>query len=393
MARIFQGMNLFMASQEEMFEDAVVIVEEGRIAACGTSELLPHEAEEVINLEGMTLLPGLIDAHIHSLLDASADAINRLVTETKTQTVLKAAINLEKTLQQGFTTIRDLGGKNYIEMELKEAINNELIKGPRMLVAGKLLSMTGGHGHQIAREADGRNELRKAAREQLKAGADQIKIIATGGVLTKGVKPGSAQLSRDEMEAAVEEAHRAGKKAASHAQGTKGIEDSLLAGIDSIEHGIFLDEKTLELMLESNAFLVPTLTAPKRIIEAGEEKGVPEYAVRKAAQTIDRHRESFQLALKAGAKIAMGTDAGTPFNMHGKNTEELVLMVEAGMKPSEAIRAATIQAAELLGIDDELGSIEVGKTADMIAVSGNPLENIKDMAEVKEVYQAGKRVF
>jgi len=385
-------MRLVDVENEEIIEDAVFTVEDDKFNFVGNSEKDVDDFDEVVNFGGKTVIPGLIDAHIHSLFDASGDPFGSLEAESASMITLKAANFMKKTLEAGIVAIRDMGGVDYLEMGLNEAIKSGLSKGPRMQLSGKLITMTGGHGHQFGREVDSPHEARKAAREQLKNGVDLIKIMATGGVMTEGVQPGAPQLTEEEMRAAIIEAHKAERKTATHAQGVEGIKNALRAGIDSIEHGIFLDDEAIELMVHNDVFLVPTLAAPYWIIDAGVEKGVPEFAVEKSKAVIESHAKSFQKAREAGVKIAMGTDAGTPFNKHGKNKFEIKMMVENGMKPIEAIKAATMGGAELMELTDKLGSISEGKLADMVVVDGKPDQDIEDIYEVAEVYKEGKRV-
>ena len=392
MKKLFKNMRLVDVENEKIIENAVFTVEDGKFSFVGNSDEKINDFEEVVNLGGKTVIPGLIDAHIHSLFDASGDPFGSLEAESPSMITLKAANFMEKTLEAGVVAIRDMGGVDYLEMGLNEAINSGLTKGPRMQLSGKLITMTGGHGHLFGREVDSPHEARKAAREQLKNGVDLIKIMATGGVMTEGVQPGAPQLTEEEMRAAIIEAHKAERKTATHAQGVEGIKNALRAGIDSIEHGIFLDDEAVELMVENDVFLVPTLAAPYWIIDAGVEKGVPEFAVEKSKAVIESHTKSFQKAREAGVKIAMGTDAGTPFNKHGKNKFEIKMMVENGMKPIEAIKAATMGGAELMEISDKLGSVSEGKLADMVVVDGRPDQNIEDIYKVVEVYKDGKKV-
>lgn len=265
-----------------------------------------------------------------------------------------------------------------------------------MLASARPVAMTGGHGWQIAREADGPHEVRKAAREQIKAGADVVKFMATGGVMTKGVKPGSAQLTEEELKAGIEEAHKAGRRTSAHAQGTQGIINAIRAGIDSIEHGVFLTEEAARLMAEKGVFLVPTICALHCIEKNGLEQGIPPFAVKKTKKVKQRFLSSLRLAKEAGIKMAMGTDAGTPFNFHGKNALELELMVDlGGFTPQEAIEAATLGAARVVGLERELGSIEEGKLADIIVVRGNPLDDIRilqDREAILWIIKEGKVV-
>jgi imidazolonepropionase-like amidohydrolase len=244
----------------------------------------------------------------------------------------------------------------------------------------------------IGREADGPDDVRRAVREQLKAGADVIKILATGGVMTPGVDPRSAQLTPDEVRVAIEEARKAGRRTAAHAQGTDGIEACLEGGITSIEHGIFLTEPLAQRMARDGVALVATLIAPHAIASGGIAAGIPEFAVRKSLAVQDRHLESFQMALRLGVPIAAGTDAGTPLNPHGSMIPELELMVKAGMRPLDVIRSATSVAARVLGLEDETGRIAPGLAADLIAVAGNPADSVHALAEPRLVIAGGRTV-
>jgi len=292
------------------------------------------------------------------------------------------------------TTIRDMGGKDGIDLGLKQAINSGLIPGPRMLVSGRLICMTGGHGWQIGQEANGPDEVRRAAREQIKAGADIVKLMATGGVMTPGVQPGSEQFTEAELRAGVEEAHKAGKKTATHAMGTQGILNALRAGIDSIEHGVYLNEEAVALMVDRNVPFIPTISALYHIETQGVAAGIPDYAVEKTLMVKPHHQASIRMAREAGVLVAAGTDAGTPFNLHGENLTEIKLLVDyGGFSPMAAIEAGTRVSARVLGLENELGTIEEGKIADLIMVAGNPLENI-DILLAREsicmVMQGGK---
>jgi imidazolonepropionase-like amidohydrolase len=288
---------------------------------------------------------------------------------------LRGSSNARTLLEYGFTTVRNCGSSHGVDLALRAAIERGYVRGPRLLAAGACVTMTGGHGWMMGREVNGADEARKAAREQLKAGVDLIKIMATGGVMTPGVEPGSAQLTVEEMRAAVEEAHKAGRKTATHAQGTQGIKNAILAGLDSIEHGIFLDEEVVGMMVERGVALVPTLAAPYHIVRGGTEAGIPEYAVEKSKRVIDAHNASFKLALKAGVTIAMGTDCGTPLNQPGLNALELELMVKAGMTPLEALVASTSVAAKVCD-RPQLGALSKGLLADILVVDGNVSQDV-----------------
>jgi imidazolonepropionase-like amidohydrolase len=346
-------------------------------------------------MDGQVLLPGFIDSHIHICLDSSPDPMTSALTESQTMTTLKAAKAARQTLLAGITSVRDMGGKDGIDLELKQAINLGLIPGPRMLASGKLICMSGGHGWQVGLEANGVDAVRKAAREQIKAGVDIVKLMATGGVLTPDVEPGSEQLTEAELKAGVEEAHKAGRKTATHAMGTKGILNALRAGIDSIEHGVYLDEEAVSLMVEKNVPLIPTLSALFNILNKGIEAGIPAFAVEKTLKVKPFHLESIRMAREAGVSIAMGTDAGTPFNIHGDNLRELKLLVDCGFSPMDAIEAGTRIAAQVLGMENQLGTIEEGKLADLVLIEGNPLEDIEILLKrelIRLVIKGGKNV-
>ncbi len=374
--KILKGLNLLDVKEKKIDEGIDIVIEGGIIKEIGKNiEDMKYRDAERLDLSGKYLLPGLINSHVHLFLDGSVNVMASLQEDAGVK-LLKAANFAYDFLKSGVTTVRDLGGVNYLDLSLREAINRGIIDGPRYLVSGKPIVMTGGHGYFFAREADGPDEVRKAARENLKKGVDVLKFMATGGVLTPGVEPGSPQLTYEEMKAGIEEAHKAGKKAAAHAQGNEGIKNAIRAGIDSIEHGIFLDDEAISMMIDRGTYLVPTLSAGYLIAEEGKEAGIPAYTVEKSKRVMDPYYKSFRLACERGAKIAFGTDAGTPLNFHGPVTLEMKLMVKHGLKVWDAIRAATIVAAELLGMDDKIGSVEVGKFADLVVLDGNPLEDL-----------------
>ena len=377
-------------------ERATVVVDDSRITAIGPDARVKiPKGSPVIEGKGRTLLPGLIDCHVHYCLDASPDSIQSLERDDPTVTAVKAVAHARATLEAGITTVRDVGSRDHISISVTRAIRNGIVPGPRTLNAGLAICMTGGHAWFIGRQADGPEEVVKAVREQIRAGADVIKLIATGGVLTPGVSPGAAQLTFEELHAAVEEAARAGRRVAAHAHGAEGMKNAIRAGVHSIEHGTLMDEEALELFLVHKTFLVPTLSAIQSGMEHGKKGGMPDYALEKCAMMVDSLRATFRKAAKAGVRIAMGTDAGTPFNPHGRNAQELRRMVHLGLAPMQAIEAATRSAASLLGLDHEIGTIEIGKQADLLLMHGNPLDDIallEDPARIEWVIQSGKIV-
>jgi imidazolonepropionase-like amidohydrolase len=384
-ARFFDGSSRWPA--------ASIRTQGAKIVAVSAMPLTPAADEPVFDLTGKFVIPGLINCHCHICLDGSGDPGGAWASRTITKNVLVAEQHAARTLRAGVTTVRDMGGCEHVDIALRNAINEGLIIGPRMKVSGKVICMTGGHGWGPGgREADGPAEVRKAAREQMKAGADVIKIMATGGVMTRGVEPGSQQLTYEEMRAAVEEAEKAGRLTASHAQGTCGIKDVVRAGIDSVEHGFYLDNEAIDMMLERGTFLVPTLAALHTLILAGEAFGVPAFMVEKAKRSSDAQLESFARAKKAGVRIAAGNDGGTPQNTSDNLAGELERLVASGCTPEEALLAGTGSAAVLMRMSDQIGSIEAGKLADMVVLGANPSVDISNVRKVEWVIKEGQRV-
>ncbi len=357
-------------------------------AANGTNP----EMADSLDLAGLTVLPGLIDLHIHIMMDAGNNPTASLGTGLP-YLILQAAKRAQAMLEAGITTTRDLGGVEYAEMALRRGINEGWLPGPRMLLSGKVLTMTGGHGHDIGIEVDGEDEARKAARFNLKMGADCIKMMATGGVMTAGVDPNSTQLSEAELRAGFEEAAKAGKLTASHAQGTAGIKNAIRAGVRTIEHGIYLDDEAVEMMLERGVYLSATLAAPKMIVAFGEAAGIPTYMVDKSKRAMESHLKSFELAYRAGVKIGCGSDAGTPFNPHDDLVTELDLMRQCGMSPLEVLQAATLVSAQALKLEADLGTLVPGKWADLMVVEGDPLHDLEVLRRPVLVFKEGKLVF
>jgi imidazolonepropionase-like amidohydrolase len=387
-ALILIGGAIIDGTGSEPVKGRAVVVEDGRIAGVVDEARAPRG--ERVDLADHTLLPGLINCHVHLCLGAEPDPVRPLREEPLAFTAIKALARARQTVEAGVTTVRDLGGREYAELAVRRAVQDGHFAGPRILAAGRVICMTGGHGHWLAREADGPDDARKAVREQLKAGADVIKIIATGGVMTPGVEPGSPQLTLEEMRAAVEEAAKAGRRTAAHAQGASGIRDAVLAGISSIEHGIYLTEEIIARMRQDGTYLVPTLIAPAAIAAGGLAAGIPDFMVRKAEAVIPAHVASFQQALRSGVLIAAGADSGTPLNPHGSLVPELELMVKYGLTPLDAIRAATSAAADLLGLGATIGRIAPGYAADLIAVAANPAERIQALGDVRRVWLGGR---
>lgn len=384
-ARIIDGLG------NPPIENGAVLIEGEKVKWVGPADKLPTllKPEETIDAAGKTLLPGLINAHVHLAQNSPVNPSAQNLNVAEGYEALMAAKNALETLAHGVTTVRDLGARTQAVVHLAEAIRKGWVNGSRVVSYGRCLTMTGGHGQFLGKEADGVEGLRLAARHELKVGAEGIKLMATGGVLTPGTQLNSTQLTVEEMAAAVSEAHHAGKRTAAHAIGTQGIKNALLARVDSIEHGSYLDEECIELMLSKKSFLVPTLTAYYTVLTRGKEGGMQEHSLKKAESAWDNCLKSVAMARSAGIKIVVGTDAGTPFNPHVGVATEIRLLIEAGLTPLEALRAASIDAAELLQVDSVVGSIEVGKYADLLLVQGNPLRDINDLDNVRMVIKGG----
>lgn len=373
---------VFDARSRQFERGLDVLCSDGQISAIGRGIDAPAGAA-AIDCGGQYLLPGLIDCHVHLTSGGTPGEMNDARDRPLPIAAWHAAEYARRTLHAGVTTVRDLGAVAHLNIHLARAIDDGLVEGPTVLAAGLGVTMTGGHGHGfIAREADGPDETRKAVREQLRAGARAIKLFASGGVMTPGVDPRSPSLTEDELRAAVEEAHKAFRVVAAHAQATDGVKNAVRAGVDSIEHGVWLDEEAIALMVERGTYLVPTLTAPHHIAYGGLEAGIPPFMVEKAYQVLTDHLASYRAALSAGVRLAMGTDEGTPLNRPGENAQEIVRMAEHGLSPAAAILAATAWAADLLRIG--AGRLEPGLRADIIALHGDPLADISILAEPGE---------
>lgn len=365
-------------------KDQLIIIEDDKIIQIEEY----HEInEDVIHANVVT--PGFFNCHVHILYPVGFKFDTQFSLMEK---AFYAQKHCKEYLESGVTFIRVVGTEENYDLQIKEAIENHVIEGPHMYCAGKVICMTGGHGWQEGIEADGKDACLKAVRTQLRSGVDLIKIMATGGVMTKGVEPGNAQFTVDEMKAMIEEAHKAGRKTATHAQGLQGIKNALYAGIDSIEHGCFLDDECLERMKEQNTFLVPTLCAPQCIIDKGVENGVAQYMVDKTLKVKDAHVESVKKAYEKGIPIALGTDAGTPFNYHNNTAYEMELLARLNIPNMDILKMATINSARCVGVEKDYGSIEVGKQADLVCLNENPLENISNVRKINRVIQSGKIV-
>ncbi|HKA91042.1 MAG TPA: amidohydrolase family protein [Haliangiales bacterium] len=379
----------------------LVVVDKDKIVQVGGAA--PAQAQ-IIDLGDATLLPGFIDAHTHVSHEAGPDWRQDFVDEfqrSPAEDALRATEYTKRTLLAGFTTVRDVGAGDLVDVALRNAIAAGKIVGPRMLVSTAAIGTTGGHcdGSNgirpgvLARPAvdgvaDGAEAIRAKVREVIKNGADVVKVCATGGVLSMSDEVDSAQLTQPELDALVDEAHARKRKVAAHAHGTEGARRAVVAGVDSIEHGSFLDEATLQLMKKKGTYLVPTALALQGVKERYDKGNLHPDAIPKYLAASKSHAQAMKRALALGVKIAFGTDAGV--YPHGRNAEEFHLLVELGMKPGDALRAGTLSAAQLLGVDNRVGTLEPGKLADIVAVPGDPLRDIRATEHVLFVMKEGQ---
>ncbi len=378
----------------------LVFVQGERITAVGTAAQLRIPAgAKVIDLSGYTLMPGFMDAHTHLASIDNDGGDLAVLKETPAHGAIYATINAKKTLDAGFTTVREAGTTDYVDVVVRDAINRGLIPGPRIHASGPALGSTGGHADVngwspfldipgTGAIVDGVDAIRKQVRLNAKYGADQIKIVATGGILSVGDAVGAAQFDADELKAAVSEATRLGRKVMAHAHAGDGLKMAVLAGVASIEHGSLVDDEAIALMKAHGTYLVPTLIILEEIVTDGARKGVPPNSVAKATAIAAERRIRLRTAYQRGVKFALGTDATS--DIHGRNGEEFKYMVDIlGATPMESITIGTMNAATLLGVDKELGSVTTGKLADLVAVKGNPLTDIALLAHVQFVMKGG----
>ncbi len=386
----------------EPLRNANILIKDNRIVEIGKTlnrTTISSDVESItrIDAQGGYILPGLIDTHVHMMFEIAP--LEQRVSTPFSLNFFKSTQHMRRTLDAGITTVRDAGGADF---GVKQAIEQGIVDGPRMQISISVLGITGGHTDNWNPSGistplfpeypgnpngicDGVEEVRKKVREILRAGAEVIKVCSTGGVLSPTDHPEFTQFTEEELRVMVQEGEfRRGVKVMAHAQGAEGIKNAVRAGIHSIEHGIYLDDEAIDLMLEHGTFLVPTLLAPLAVVEIGEATGaMPEYGLRKAKESIEAHRDSIARAYEAGVTIAMGTDAGVM--PHGTNLRELSLMCDIGMNPMEAIVATTKTASECLGWDDKIGTVEEDKLADLIILDVNPLDDIRKLQETSHI--------
>jgi imidazolonepropionase-like amidohydrolase len=377
----------------DMAENAAIETDDtGRIVRIWSGRGSLPSSAGAIDLEGRFVLPGLIDCHVHLTADASADPVAARVHSPEGYLAILGARNAERTLRRGVTTIRDTGAPHFTDASVKRSIRDGLVEGPRMLSSGKMLTMTGGHGCLVGQEVDGPVEARKYARLNLKMGADNIKMVASGGLMTPNADPQAASLTIEELAAGFEEARKAGRLSACHAHSLEGVKNAIRAGVRTIEHGVCLDEEACQLMVRAGIFYCPTLSVVRNLTMHSGESGVQPHVRKRIRWVAETLAKSFAMARDLGVKIICGTDAGMPFTDHGETATEVRLMVEAGISTGEAIRIATSQSAQALRVDDRTGSVAPGKMADLLVVDSDPLADIGALATPTHVFKGGRLV-
>ncbi|HZM89220.1 MAG TPA: amidohydrolase family protein [Blastocatellia bacterium] len=379
----------------QMLNNAVVLIEGERIAAIGSTVTIPSGAE-VIDLSTMTVLPGLIDSHTH-LTFAPGVGGPAMLGQSPSRQALIGAKNARITLMAGFTTVRNVGARGYSDIALRDAINAGDVPGPRIIASGPTLSITGGHAdenflpwefrYQAEGVADGVESVMQKTRETIKYGADVIKFCATGGVLSLGDDPKHSAFTFEEMKTIVAEAHRLGRKVAAHAHGGEGLRLAVLAGVDSIEHGTYIDDEGIRLMKEKRTYLVPTVYLTDWFLENYEKLGLPPQIIAKAKEVMPAMKKNLTHAIQQGVPVAFGTDSAV--YPHGLNAREFAVLVRMGLTPLQAIQTATVNASKLLGWDDRIGAVEAGKFADLIAVEGDPTKDVTLLERIKFVMKGG----
>ncbi len=368
---------------------ADVGVRGGEIVKVGRgAEVEDADEDEVARVDagGAYVAPGLIDCHVHLVSDGRPDPKGDH-RETDATLSYRAARAMKDDLRAGVTTVRDLNAPNSVAVDAGRAVEKGVVQGPRVRACGEAITATGGHFYQMAREADGVDDCRKAAREQLKRGASVVKVMACGSTIWDDVQA-APELTYEEIRAVVEVAHAKNVPVAAHAPGTEAIKNAVRAGVDSVEHADFMDEEAARMMADEGVYWVPTAKALREFVERGPSNGFDEMYVERARRTKEEAKQSFELALEHGVEIAMGTDAGTAFNYHGENADELSLMVDRGLSPAEALEAATVNAAELVGVN--AGKVEEGRYADLVVLPRDPNKDVSAWKEPLAVVKGGE---
>ncbi len=390
----YVGKWLFTGDENQsVIEDFVMMTEGGCILWIKSKDEKEKDLEaEYVELEKGYVVPGFIDAHVHLFCSEGDNIKKKNEGQYTAHLICQGAMHARKLLQSGIVACRDLGAYKGYSLGVRDSINRGEIPGPKIITCGHAICTTGGHGYNISYEADGVCEVQKAVRRVIKEGADVVKMMVSGGVNSPGPEPGPCEFTKEEIRAGIETAHAWGRKVAVHTHGNTAIRNCVEAGVDSIEHGVFMSEDIMDMMVERGTYLVPTLCAPYYAVNEGmkQEPDNPDHA--KSQEVLQRHRDMLKRCAEKGVPIAFGTDAGSPFDPYDEASYEMVLMTMAGLTPCQALTAATRGSADLLGISDEYGSLEKGKRASFVCLTKNPLEDIESVAQEKDVYLNGEKV-
>ncbi|MFP4655645.1 MAG: amidohydrolase family protein [Methanohalobium sp.] len=399
MQTVLQGATIFDGTDNGFHTDAVMVFQDDKIVYIGSQDECDIEINDdalVYDVSGQFIIPGLIDTHVHLDLHGVPDTYQENLLDDKYRAI-RAAVDMEKTAKAGFTTVRNVGSVNFIDIAVKKAVEEGLIGGPRILTSGKIICMQSSGSEYFSglyREADGIDENRKAAREQLKEGVDFLKVMATGAIMNPGGVPGAPQLNVEEIRAVVDEGLKLGIYTAAHAHGAEGIKNAINAGVRTIEHGTLADDETLWMMKNNDVYLVSTLSSNYFMVRKENEEAIPEFMREKAEEVSQMRKNVIRKALDIGVKVIMGTDAGTPYNYHGNNSMELVRYVRENLMTTEqAIIASTKTAAEAIGIGDITGTLEAGKSADCVVLKKDPMDDVTcllDTNNISMTFKEGK---
>jgi imidazolonepropionase-like amidohydrolase len=392
MITVLRGATLIDGTGTDPRRDATLVIDGARITVVGKAGSRAPQGESVVDVEGRTVMPGLFDCHVHLEMDAGASPLVTLAAEAPQETSRAAARRAAAVLRRGITTVRDCGASGHGVIRLRDAIAAGQAEGPRILACGKAIGLRGGHAAVLCDPVETEHDAAAAARRQLAAGADFIKMMVTGGFGKDGEKLDHCELTTEHVRAAAEVAHAAGKRLTCHAYGTRGIMNAIQGGADSIEHAAFLDDETIQLLRDRHIFIVPTLTNTFRVTTDGKQGGVLDYLVATASSALPTMLASVRRAYQEGVRMAIGTDGGSWLNRHADVATEVSLRVETGASPLAALSMATAGSARCLGVDREVGTLEPGKRADVLVLDGDPLTDLFALQRIHAVYAAGRRV-